>query len=160
MENHHIKAVDLLTESIKLIVTIATILFGGLLAYGANLTQITNPFSFYGGLSLLAMSSILSVININSLINKVNRNEDDAIKNGTVKTINVLASLSLLFGIAAGAYFLLNSPPSKGLAIAPSQNTRITNSEIIIGTSDEAVIKVEKNQNGDITVVDITQKNK
>lgn len=160
MENHHIKAVDLLTESIKLIVAIATILFGGLLAYGANLPQITNHSYFYGGLSLLALSSILSVININSLINKVNRNEEDAIKNGTVKIINILASLSLLCGIASGAYFLLNSPTSRGLALSPSSNTRITNAEIIIGTSDEAVIKVEKNQNGDITVVDISQKNK
>lgn len=157
MDPNKLKAVDTLTESLKLVVTISTIFFGGLLAYRSNLPSPEALWLYYLALGMLALSAILSVANINSLINKIYRDEGDLIKHREVKMLNAFSSLSLLIGIMAGAWFLSAQTPTA----AHSQSTSftvITDSSITVGKDNTSVIRVKKNSSGKIDEVSITPK--
>lgn len=155
MNSNKIKATDYLTESLKLIVTIATILFGGLLAYRSNISVPIDIWSYYVSLSLLAMSSVVSVANINSLINKMFRGEEDAIKQKEVKSLNIASIFSLFVGIFFGAWFLsVQTQPSS----INTNGTVITDSSISIGKDILSTIKIVKNKDGKILEVTITPK--
>lgn len=158
-EEYKIKATEFLIESLKLIVAISTLLFGGLLAYGSNVTVINGKTPYYLSLGALALSSILSVININSLINKIFRGEVEAIRDKTVKGLNLCSSISLLVGIIAGAFFL-SHPQSSSLRSSVSANTIITESEIIVGNDTATTIEISKGKDGKIEKVLIQPQNK
>lgn len=157
MDPNKLKAADTLTESLKLIVTISTIFFGGLLAYRSNVATPAALWTYYSALGLLALSSILSVLNINSLINKIYRGEDELVKNKEVKGLNIFASLALLLGIAFGAWFLSEQTPGSSTP-ATQSSTVITDSNILVGKDVTAVINVKKNSSGKIDEVTITPK--
>ena len=157
MDPNKIKATDYLTESLKLIVAIATILFGGLLAYRSNIPVPISIWSYYLSLGLLAISSVVSVANINSLINKMFRGEEDAIKEKEVKGLNIASILSLFAGIFFGAWFLSVQTQSKPSPIN-TKCTVITDSSIIVGKDITSTIKIVKNKDGKISEVTITPK--
>ncbi len=154
MDPNKLKATDTLTESLKLIVTISTIYFGGILAYRSNLSTPGALWSYYSALSFLAISAILSVANINSLINKLYRGEEDLIKDKEVKRLNIFASFSLLLGVISGAWFLseqTQEPPE----LNTSSSTVITDSSIAVGKDNTSVIKIKKDSSGKIIEVEI-----
>ena len=101
-----IKATDYLVESLKLIVTLSTILFGGLLAYSAKSSLLILGWSFYVSLMGFLLSAITSIVSINSIINKIYRCEDDAIQQPRVKVVVIFSVLFLLVGMVIGAIFL------------------------------------------------------
>ena len=157
MDQYKIKATDYLTESLKLIVAIATILFGGLLAYRSNIETPISIWAYYASLALLELSSIVSVANINSLINKMYRGEEDAIKNNEVKTLNVASIVTLFTGIVFGAWFL--SVQTQANSKAGSTNgTVISDSSITVGKEINSTVKVIKNKDGKISEVTISSK--
>jgi hypothetical protein len=141
-----------LTESLKLIVVIATILFGGLLAYRSNIAAPIGVWAYYVSLALLASSSILSVTNINSLINKVYRGEEDAIKKKEVKVLNFACIATLFSGIAFGAWFL--SVQSQMILESPGADAIVISDEsIAIGKEIRATVKVVITREGTISEV-------
>ena len=154
MDLHKAKATDYLTESLKLMVAIATILFGGLLAYRSNLPSPVGINQFYASLGFLALSSCLSVANINSLINKMHSGDGDAIKKGDVKTLNVLSIATLVVGIGYGALFLLDQATADA-DNAIAGGTVISDSEIVVGNGMKAGITVVK-EDGKISEVVIS----
>lgn len=173
MDQAKIKATDMLTESLKLIVTIATIFFGGLLTYRSTITAPLIEWAYYCSLSLLASSSILSVININSLISKIYRGEDGAIKSREVKLLNSSSMLTLFMGIAFGAYFLTAQQPKPVNSqaeqpkqdIAQSLDTPTTpDINIIVGQNNKTAIVVKKSIFGkmheELTITPWNEKNK
>lgn len=157
MDPNKLKATDYLTESLKLVVAIATILFGGLLAYRSNISAPTGIWAYYTSLALLALSSIVSVANINSLINKIYRGEETAIKNSEVKALNVASILTLFSGIIFGAWFLSAQTQNNPRA-ANADGTVISDSTITVGKDISSVVKVVKNKDGKISEVTITPK--
>lgn len=158
VDANKVKATDFLTESLKLIVTISTIFFGALLAYRSSLVSPNDIWSYYLSLGLLILSAILSVANINSLINKMYRGEDNAIKETEVKVLNILATLSLFIGIFSGAWFLTKQIPAKVSKLNGSDTTIISDSSISVGKENKSIIKVIKGANGKISEVTITPK--
>lgn len=157
MDANKIKATDYLTESLKLIVAIATILFGGLLAYRSNIATPISIWSYYLSLGLLAISSVVSVANINALINKIYRGEEDAIKADEVKNLNIASIISLFSGIVFGAWFLSVQSQYKTAPIN-TNSTVISDTSITVGKDIGAIVKVVKNKDGKITGVTITPK--
>lgn len=152
-----LKATDILVESIKLLVTIATIFFGGLLAYGSNVSTPIRVWSYHTALILFVVCSVSSVVNINTLIGKIYRSEADAIKRGDVKFVNIISMLSLLGGTFFGAIFLLSQQPSTQKS-SNSTQTVISESQITVGSGDQPNIKVIKDANGHINEVSISPK--
>lgn len=155
MKGHQIKAAEVLMESLKLLVTLSTVFFGGLLAYRTGLDFPVAMWSYYISISLLVASAILSVVNIKALINKIHRDDADAIKRSDVKLLNVLASLSLLAGIGAGAYFLSANTHRKAKPSTP-ESTHISDSSISIGTNLNVSVEVKKDSSGKIQMVTIS----
>lgn len=157
MNQNKIKATDYLTESLKLIVSIATLLFGGLLAYRSNISEPIGIWGYYTSLSLLAISSIVSVANINSLINKIYRGEEDAIMSKEVKGLNFASIFTLFSGIVFGAWFLsaqTQEPPKS----ASTENTVISDSSITVGKDIGSTVKIIKSTDGKISEVTISPK--
>ncbi len=157
MNEAKMKATDFVVESLKLIVTLSTIILGGLLAYRATLVNPSMLGAYYSSLIALAISAILSVANINSLINKIFREDEDAIQHKEAKTLNVLATLALLIGIVSAALFLSNQPIQVKVE-SQSSNTVITDTQIIIGNETQSNIEVKKNNDGKIDTVVISPK--
>ena len=157
MEDSKIKATDFVVEALKLIVTLSTIFFGGLLAYRANISSPSLIWSYYAALGLMALSAILSIANINSLINKVYRNEENAIQQTEAKVLNVLATLTLLSGMGFGAVFLSSqSIPGKPPQI--NDQTTITDSQVVVSGEVKSNIQVTRGSNGKITNITIAPK--
>lgn len=157
MDYNKLKATDYLTESLKLTVAIATILFGGLLAYRSNLAAPISIWAYYASLTLLASSSILSVANINSLINKIFRGEEDAIKSNEVKTFNIASIVTLFSGIVFGAWFLSAQTQTRPVT-SRTDNTVISDSSITVGKDVNSTVKIVKSKDGKIAEVTIIPK--
>jgi len=158
MENqnkkHQIKATDYLIESLKLMVTISMLFIGGIVTYGGYLGYLLNKKYFYISVSFLVFSSLMSVININSLINKLYDGKYDAIRSKEVRIINAISILTLLVGIIMGIYSVLSTEQDE----KQSTNCRltvITDEKIIIGRTNLSSIKIIKNDNGKIQSIEI-----
>lgn len=156
-EDKH-KAIDLLVESIKAILTLSTILISGLLAYIGTVGGGLLCWQNITALSFLFLSCILSIININSLVNKVYRGEVDAVMDSEVKIINVVLSLSLLFGLGFSSWYIFTCLP------ASNPNNKTNNSHMIIQRDSieipdnfSTTIKIEK-EAGNIKTVIINEK--
>lgn len=151
------KATDYVVESLKLIVTLSTIFFGGLLAYRANLNAPYLLWAYYSSLAAFSFSAIFSVANINSLINKIFRGDEDAIQHKEAKALNVLAIITLFSGIGFGAAFLSKQPDT---STTPShiKGAIITDAQISIGAEIESNVEIKKDSNGKISTVTITPK--
>lgn len=157
MNGNQLKALDVLTESLKLIVTISTIFFGGLLAYRSSLNQPVAINFYYASIISLVSSSIVSVTNINSLINKINRGDDNILNMIEVKSLNTISILLLLAGISLGAWFLSEQTQSSQAHVA-SDTTTISDTVITVGSKNTSLIKITKNEQGKLTEVTITPK--
>jgi hypothetical protein len=145
MNQDKVKATDYLLESIKLIVTIATILFGGLLAYAPNAISHDREWAFNLALTLFALSAISGVFNINSIINKIFRSDEDAIRTAEVKTLNILSTASLALGMGFGACFLSDQHPVTKKTDKEVQTT-ISESEITVNGETKSTIEIQKNE--------------
>lgn len=157
MNQDKVKASDYLLESIKLIVTLATIFFGGLLAYAPNATSHTREWAFNLALTLFALSAIFGVFNINSIINKIFRGEEDAIRTNETKALNILSTGFLAFGMGFGAWFLSDQHPVTKKTDKEDQTT-ISESEITVGGETKSTIEIQKNESGKIIHVKIGSK--
>lgn len=152
------KAIDLLVESIKAILTLSTILISGLLAYIGTVGGGILCWQNITALSLLFVSCILSIININSLVNKVYRGEDDAVMDKEVKIINVVLSLSLLLGLVFGSWYIFTCPPASNQSLKTNNSHMIIHRESIeIPDNFSTTIRIEK-EAGDIKTVIINEK--
>jgi hypothetical protein len=168
IDSDKLKATDILVESIKLIFTISTIFFGGLLTYRSSISEPINLWACNTALFLFTLSSICSILNINSLIGKIFRSENDAIKKADVKFLNVISLLALLAGMILGAIFLSsqqqnNISSQKDVKAVektaiPDGQTIISESQIVVGAGNKSSIKVTKDINGRINQVDISSK--
>lgn len=105
-----LKATDYLTESLKLLVGVSMSLVAGLVAYDANLKVAHSSLLFYLSSLLLLTASILAICNILMLINKIYRNELNAIKNVTVRNINFGVLITFAFGVFFGLLYIFNNP--------------------------------------------------
>lgn len=152
-----LKATDYLVESLKLIVTLSTIFFGGLLAYRTNLHNPDTLWAYYSALIAFAFSSVLSITNINSLINKIFKGDEDAIQHKEAKTLNILATFTLFIGIAFGAVFLSKQPTVLNVS-TQDRGAVITDDTININGEIASNIIVKKDGNGKISTVTITPK--
>lgn len=157
MNPHKAKATDYVVESLKLIVTLSTIFFGGLLAYRTNVSAPSLLWSYYTSLAVFALSAIISIANINSLINKVFREDEDAIQHKEAKALNVLAMISLLAGMVFGAIFLSSQTIAKQQPLQDNQSV-ITDAQIIVNGEVKSNIAVKKDSSGKIIDVIINPK--
>jgi len=157
MDADKVKATDYLLESIKLIVTLATIFFGGLLAYAPNATSHAYEWAFNWALISFAISAVLGVVSINSIINKTFRSDEKAIQHIEVKLLNVLSVVSLAFGMGFGATFLSDQTPAAKKQTTENQ-TSISESEITVNGEVKSNIEIQKNDAGKITHVKISPK--
>jgi hypothetical protein len=160
IDSDKLKATDILVESIKLLFAISTLFFGGLLTYRSSITEPINIRLCDIALLSFALSSIFSVLNINSLIGKIFRSESDAIKETEVKVLNVLSMLALLLGMALGAIFLSSQKnKSEDNKSSSVEQTVISDSQIILGKNiQQANIEVTKDNNSHISKVIISPK--
>lgn len=156
MDPDKLKSADMLTESLKLVVTISTILLGALVAYRSSLGSVTALGSYYFSVGALILCSILCVLNINSLINKIYDGKNDAIKETEVKFLNISSWLALCLGVGVGLWFL-SEQQSKPINIS-DDITSIADSNIVIGSKNQSVIKITKDDSGKIKEVTVSPK--
>jgi len=95
IDQDKIRATDYLIESLKLIVLIATILMTGLLTFQEQV-NISNKYYFYTAITLWLITLIWSVINLNLLITKIYRSEEDAIKQKDTKNTFAYVASTLI----------------------------------------------------------------
>jgi len=153
MKPEKTKATDYVIESLKLIVTLSALFFGGILAYRAKLNAPVFLWAYYSSLAVFSLSAILSVANINSLINKVFRGDEDAIQHKEARILNALSTLSLLLGMILGAIFLSLQEVRKIVPTVSNNQTTITDSEIIVGKMVQSNITIKKDENGKVIEV-------
>lgn len=151
------KATDYLVESLKLVVALSTVLLGGLLAFRAKIIAPRFIWSFYFSLSTLVLSIIFSALNVNSLIKKVFRGNEDAIKHKEVKYTYILAAIFLVVGIIFGAIFLSSQTVTNNVSVQDNQ-TIITDTEIVVSGEVSSNIQITRDSNGKITNVTISPK--
>ena len=156
MENNlRVKAAEFLIESLKLMVTISMLFIGGIVAYGGYIDFRLDCKYFYISISLLVVSSLLSVLNINSIINKIYAGNTEAIRATEVRVINAISIIALVFGISFGIFSILNSniePINK--TVLGTHSTIITDSQISIGNNPLPPLKRIK-KNGKIQSVEV-----
>ena len=157
MNLHKAKATDLVVESLKLIVTIATLFLGALIAYSTNTPEPELRWLFYISLTLLVLCAILSILNINSLINKIYREEEDAIRQTEAIVLNAASALCLIAGLVTSSIYIYNNPisSSKSKDTLPQPNTIITKDELVIGTETNSKFHIIKDVNGNIVEITI-----
>ncbi len=154
MNDGRIKATDYLIESLKQIFSLATIFFAGLLAYRSTLTTNELNWTFYTALSFLAACALFSVVNINSLISKIYRGEDEAIYSSEAKFLNCLVILMLGFGMGFAAYFFSNIGSQGELAAVVNQSV-ISDDKVIVDGKVQSNIEVIKGDSGKIKRINI-----
>ena len=151
------KAIDLLVESIKSILTLSTILISGLLAYIGTVGSGQLGWQNISALTFLFIACILSIININSLVNKVYRNEFDAVMDSEVKIINIILSISLLLGLAFGALYILTcSRSNDSIVLKNTDQMTIQQESISIPDNFSTTVKIVK-ESGAVKVVTINE---
>jgi hypothetical protein len=154
MNAHKAKATDLVVESLKLIVTIATLFLGALLAYSSNVTSPVIKWAFYTALSSFVICSIFSILNINSLINKLYREEDDAIMQSEAKILNIISALALIIGlITTSIYIKYNPVNTKTPSSTSPATTVISDDQIVVGADVKTPIQIRRNESGKIEEV-------
>ena len=153
-QKQKIKATDYLIESLKLMVTISMLFIGGLVAYGGYIGYILNKKYFYSSIVLLLISSLLSVVNINSIINKVYSGNESAIRDNEVRIINFISIFALLLGVLFGSISVLKTRYTS-TSISNFNSTVITDEKVVIGTADLPTIKIIKNNDGQIHSIEI-----
>lgn len=151
------KAIDLLVESIKSILTLSTILISGLLAYIGTVGSGHLCWQNISALTFLFLACILSIININSLVNKVYRSEFDAVMNNEVKIINVALSFSLLLGLGFGSWYILTcTPETRSVYLKNTGQMIIQQGAISIPDNFSTEVKIEK-ESGEVKVITINE---
>lgn len=152
-----LKATDLLVESIKSILTISIILISGLLAYIGTVGKGQLCWQNISALTFLFIACILSIININSLLNKVYRSEFDAVMNAGVKKIYIALSLSLLLGLGFGSLYILTCARCSNSGVIKSTDQMvIQQGAISIPDNFSTTVKIEQ-ESGDVKVVTINE---
>ncbi len=156
VKDFRFKAVDLLGGSLNAILLLATSLFAGLIAYGAGRTAGSWQWLFWLSLSLLLVTGALCVTTVNSLINKIHAADLDAVRHKEVRylyiAVTVAFALALIAGGAFGAIAKSDVQPTASMA-AP--NSVITDSQIIVGSTNKSKIIVQKNASGKIERIEI-----
>lgn len=153
MSPHKAKAAEVLIESLKLVVTISTVFFAAFLAFHASANRAGGSFFFYGTLAAFALTAVLSVFNINTLINKFNNDEKDLVSDRTVRWTNAIVIFTFFTGFVFATFFLSESP-NRMPAIGETSTT-ITDSSITIGTDVKASVTIRKHENGRLEEVRI-----
>ena len=127
------------------------------MAYAPNATSQTREWAFNGALILFALSAVFGVFNINSVINKIFRSEEDAIHSTEVKILNILSSGLLAVGMGFGAWFLSDQHP---ITKKPENEDQaiISESEITVGGETKSSIDIQKSETGKIIHVKIGPK--
>ena len=152
IDQDKIKATDYLTESLKLIVVVVTILMTGLFTYHEQVNA-SNKYYFYGSISFWLITLIWSIINLNLLINKVYRGEEDAIKQSDTKSTFTWVTLTLIIGIVSAMFFLFSLSDSNKEQTIQTNQILITNDGIIIDGNFSGKIKILKFKDGIIKEV-------
>jgi hypothetical protein len=152
------KAIDILVESIKLCFTLSTVSIAGLLGYIGSIGK-----GVFGGfaitaLSLFLLTCILSVFNINTIINKVHRCNSETIMHPEVKFVYSAISLLLLSGLVFSGLYISSqrSMPNSTRPTAPESVT-VTDDSIVIPNNFKTGIVITKDNNK-IIKVSITEK--
>ncbi|MBO2671652.1 hypothetical protein [Shewanella algae] len=147
-DDYKSKATDYLTESLKTLVTISTIFIGGLIAFQAN-KEITSGL-FYWSLAAFTISAFTSVLNINSIINKIYRSEKEAIQSSEAKILSACSLLCFIAGVVLSAIYISSDHSSAngngGTKLKMDKQELVLDKEffgIIQFDSDGKIIKIE-----------------
>jgi hypothetical protein len=155
MTPHRAKATDFVVEALKLLVTIATLFFGALLAYATSARPVLGS-AYYAALILFVACSVLSVMNIHSLVNKLYRGEEDAIMQREAKILNALAAVTLIGGLIAAALFILRpSTPKSPATPADPKIAIISDQQVTIGSEVKTKIRITKDSTGKINEITV-----
>lgn len=147
MTSNRIKSIEIVIESLKLYIALATLLFGGLLTLiGFNFNS---KFAWTGTVALILflLAIIMSVLTVNSLINKVYRNDDEAIKRKDSIFLNFLSIILLLSGMIFGSVFILNKQENK-LSPIDIDNVLIEGDKITIPSDIKQKVKIVRDSLG------------
>lgn len=144
MNQHKLKSIDLLVESVKSVLTLSTAAIAALLAYiGTIGGGKINKWNLLA-LVFLFSASITSILNINSLINKVYKGDEEAIMNKEVRGLNIFLSLSLVFGLILSAIYILSCEPEKTKISVPEKHLHIDSSSINVPPDFTTKVIIEK----------------
>ncbi|WP_419766959.1 hypothetical protein [Arcobacter sp.] len=154
IDQDKIKATDYLIESLKLIVVVVTILMTGLLTFHDQVNT-SNKYYFYISIFFWLITLVWSIINLNLLINKVYRSEEDAIKQKDTKSTFTCVTITLFLGIVFGIIFLFNLSSSNQKNTIQANQISITNQTIIIDGNFSKKIKIMKFEDGSIKEITI-----
>lgn len=152
IDQDKIKATDYLIESIKLIVVVVTIFMTGLLTFHEQVNE-TNIYFFYSSILFFAITLIISILNLNVLINKVYRSEEDAIKQKDTKNCFIYLLLALIIGIISAGIFLYCVSNSNMKITINTGQISIMNDEIVIDSNFTNKVKILKFYDGTIKEV-------
>lgn len=152
IDQDKIKATDYLTESLKLIVVVVTILMTGLLTFHDQVNA-SNKYYFYISIIFWLITLIWSIINLNLLISKVYRSEEDAIKQSDTKSTFTYVTVALIVGIISAIFFLSSLSDSNKEQTIQTNQISITDDGIIMDGNFSRKIKILKFKDGTIKEV-------
>jgi hypothetical protein len=110
-------------------------------------------------LVFLFIASVTSILNINSLINKVYSGDDEAIKNKEVKILNWILSLALLLGLCFSAFYILSCKPSDKKNMVGSNRLYVDSDCVSVPSNFTGSVTIEK-EGGDIKRVIVNEGSK
>ncbi|GAA5140059.1 hypothetical protein [Alloalcanivorax gelatiniphagus] len=154
-DEYKIKATDYLTESLKTLVTICAIFIGGLIAFQSG-KAVTNK-SFYWAVGLFSASAFVSVLNINSIINKVYRSNYLAIQTTETKLLSFFSLLLFVTGVALSAVYMSNDNSELKITRVGAKLV-MDKHELMIGKDFIGVINF--NDDGNVVTIDAKAANK
>jgi hypothetical protein len=154
---YKLKAADLLVASLNALLTLATVLIAGLLAYSSERSAGKWQWLLYVALLLLIISAIGAVVTINSLINKIQREDPDAVRDPEVRKLYVVLGVALVLSIIAGAAFVATA--HRGNAARGSETTTvISDAETRVGADEKATVSVTRSSEGKVQRIEINGK--
>ena len=148
MEADNIKSVELLTESIKTLIGLSTLVFAGLAAYGTAHQEILADWRYIFAIIFLLLSALAGIVNINALINKVNKSDNDAIWKKDVVLFNILMSVLFILGLGFIALLAIYGD-RQSISIEGGEDYIIISGENIkVGSNVKASLEIKKSPSG------------
>lgn len=142
-ENFKRKAVDINVESVKLYLTLSTILIAGLLTFYSRLQQPDWVFLFGSSLILFLLCAISSIMIVNHFIFQANNDKYDVRSKRSI-SLNWIAIILFFLGLVSGGFFItVNSNPKKADQQSKESGIVIKNNEIRIFSDIKTKVIIE-----------------
>lgn len=143
MEARILKAIDVSMESQKTYVTLETLVLAGLIAYAGSLGAET-PWYVYLNIAAVFVSAVLSVITLQSLINKLRDGQTtDPLGKSDVRWLGIISQLLFGAGVVAGGCIVLLSPPSTPTKL-PQNSCVVTDAQVVVPSGIDCNFNVER----------------